>query len=91
MELLTPPSAVLLSRLIHPVTFYQHHIYWLELEAGGFLAGHPPVVLDQAGEPVILAAEIPVGSMVRAHVVDGDLRTVQIVHRKVVNPFAMAA
>jgi hypothetical protein len=91
MELLTPPSAVLLSRLVQPVIFYQHRIFWLETEAGGFLAGQPPVVLDASGEPIVMAAEIPVGSVARAHVVDGDLRTVQITQRKVVNPFAMAA
>ena len=35
-----------------------------------------------------MAAEIPIGSVLRVHSVNGALRTVQIVQRKVTNPFA---
>lgn len=92
MELLTPVCSVLLSRIVQPIIFYQHNIYCLIIDpAGRFVSASRPAVLDLCGEPVQLQAEIPYGSAVRVHTVDGYLRTVQIIRRKLVNPFATAA
>lgn len=63
----------------------------MEVEAGGFVSASAPIVLDQRGEPITLVAEITLGSIVRVHAIDGFLRTIQIISRKKVNPFAMAA
>jgi hypothetical protein len=90
MELLTPPSAVLLCRIAQPVIFYQHTIYCMWTEAGQFLAGNPPTILDRHGEPMALVADLLAGSTVRVHVIDDELQTVQIISRKTHNPFAEA-
>ena len=91
METITPPCAVLLSRVHLPIIFYQHRIYCVYLFGGDrFVSAQAPGVFDQNGELLALQAEIPVGSIIRVHAVDGYLRTVQVVQRKVMNPFAPA-
>ena len=90
-ELVTPPCAVLLSRVHLPIIFYQHRIYCVYLFGGDrFVSAQAPGVLDQSGELLALQAEIPAGSIIRVHAVDGYLRTVQVVQRKFMNPFAPA-
>jgi hypothetical protein len=89
METITPPCAVLLSRVHLPIIFYQHRIYCVYLfEGDRFVSAQAPGVLDQNGELLALQAEIPVGTIIRVHAIDGYLRTVQVVERKVMNPFA---
>jgi hypothetical protein len=89
LENITPPCVVLLSRLYQPVTFFEHHVYCVYLEsAGRFVSAQCPVVLDECGELLTLQAEIPVGSVIRVHAIDRFLRTVQVIQRKVINPFA---
>jgi hypothetical protein len=87
-DLVTPPTPVILSRILLPVIAYQHRFYWLETEAGGFTSIAAPTVLDQQGEPMTLIAELPRGSLVRVHAVDGVLRAVQVIEVRRVNPFA---
>ncbi len=91
MELVTSPCAVLLSRIVQPVVFCQHRVYWLNTESGRFVSAHPPLVFDLNGEPMILHTELEIGSIVRVHSEDGYLRSVQIMRRKVNNPFVNAA
>ena len=92
METITSPCAVLLSRIDLPIIFYQHRIYCLYLDpAGRFVSVQRPSTLDIHGEPVLLHGELPVGSMVRVHAIDGYLRTVQVISVKRVNPFGAAA
>jgi hypothetical protein len=90
MELLTPPCAVLLSRIHVPIVFYQHLIYCLIIDVGRFVSTTRPMIIDVTGETIDLRSEIEVGSIVRVHSVDGYLRTVQVIRRKVINPFATA-
>ena len=67
MELLTPPCAVLLSRIHLPIVFYQHLIYCLIIDVGRFVSATPPMTIDVNGEPMDLRSEIEVGSIVRVH------------------------
>ena len=91
METITLPSTVILSRIIQPIALDHHTIYCMWTQAGQFLAGSPPTVLDFQGEQMVLTAELPAGSTVRAHLVDDELRTLQLIARKSVNPFTDAA
>jgi hypothetical protein len=80
---------VLLSRLYQPVIFFQHQVYCVYLEsAGRFMSAQCPVILDKYGEPLTLQTEIPIGSVIRVHAIDGFLRTVQVIQQKVINPFS---
>ena len=91
MELLTAPATVLLARVYQPVIVHHYRLYWISLDLTDpehFVSADCPVILDLSGEPIVLAAEIPIGSVLRVHTVNGALRTVQIVQRKVTNPFA---
>jgi hypothetical protein len=90
MELLTPPCPVLLSRIHLPIVFYQHLIYCLIIDVGRFVSATRPMTINVNGEPMDLRSEIEVGSIVRVHSVDGYLRTVQMIQRKIINPFASA-
>ncbi len=83
---------MLLSRIVQPVVFHQHRIYCLLVEGHDrFLAGEPPQILDSYGETIVLHNEVATGSVVRVHAVDDELRTVQLIQRKALNPFARAA
>jgi hypothetical protein len=88
MELLTPPCAVLLSRIHVPIVFYQHLIYCLIIDVGRFVSTTRPMIIDVNGDPMDLRSEIEVGSIVRVHSVDGFLRTVQVIERKIINTFS---
>jgi hypothetical protein len=88
-ELVTDATQVLLSRIVQPVILRQHCFYVLATEAGSFTSIAAPTVLDQAGEPMRLFAELPRGSIVRVHAEDRYLRTVMVISvRPTTNPFA---
>ena len=87
MEALTPPCAVLLSRIHLPIVFYQHLIYCLIIDVGRLVSATRPMTINVNGEPMDLRSEIEVGSIDRVHSVDGYLRTVQVIERKIINLF----
>jgi hypothetical protein len=87
-ELITPPTTVVLSRIITPVRLRAHAFYWLETSHAGFVSVVQPAILDRDGEPLSLSADLPAGSRVRVHTVAGYLRSVMVIEVKKDNPFA---
>jgi hypothetical protein len=76
MELLTAPATVLLARVYQPVIVHHYRLYWISLDLidpEHFVSANCPVILDLSGEPIVMAAEIPIGSVLRVHTVNGAL------------------
>ena len=57
MEVLTPPCAVLLSRIHLPIVFYQHLIYCLIIDVGRFVSATHPMTIDVNGGPINLRSK----------------------------------
>ena len=88
MTVLRPPACVLAAFLRHPLIFPDGRtLYALVTRQGRFVAAAPPEVFDVSGTPIILAAEIGAGSIVRVAVANGFMRAVQIVEARHDNPF----
>ncbi|MGP0002636.1 MAG: hypothetical protein ACLPKW_33560 [Acetobacteraceae bacterium] len=78
MELLTAPASVLLARVYRQVIVHHYRLYWVSLDLTDrehFVSANCPVIPDLSGEPIVLATEVPIGSVLRVHTVSGALRT----------------
>ena len=88
MTIIQPPAVVLAAFLRHPLRLPDGRtLYALITEQGRFFSVARPECLDASGTPIILAAEIGAGSLVRVAVAHGFLRAVQVVLARYADPF----
>jgi hypothetical protein len=86
---ITSPTVVRASFILHPLRLPGGvAIFVIETDIGKFFAQQPPTVFDKHGMPVVLPAEIGIGSVLRVAVAGGLMRAVQIVQAHLFDPFS---
>ena len=89
MEIIRPPAFVLAAFLCHPLRLPDGRaLYVLTTGSGRFFPVAAPEPFDVYGTPIILAAELGAGSIVRAAVAGGLMRAAQIAQPHFFDPFS---